>query len=139
MLGPKNDKIVGNVDYGCFPGEEIDNIANNALVIMVSGLKKPWYVPLAYLLTDKVNANVLCQLITESIRILTEVGANVHAIVFDGAPKNISMAEKLGCNVNKLEYSFPHPRKIGTKIYVIFYVCHMIKLARNAFSDMKTF
>ena len=66
---PKHDKFVGNVDYGCIKGEEIDNIAKNALVIMVSGLKKPWYVPLAYFLTDKLNANVLCQLITEAIKI----------------------------------------------------------------------
>ena len=134
---PKHDKFVGNVDYGCIKGEEIDNIAKNALVIMVSGLKKPWYVPLAYFLTDKLNANVLCQLITEAIKILTEIGANVHAVVFDGAPKNIAMAEKLGCKVNKLEYSFPHPSKTNKQIYVIFYVCHMVKLARNAFSDMK--
>ena len=136
---PKNDKFVGNVDYGSFQGEDVDNIATNALVVMVAGLKKPWSVPLAYFLTDKLNANVLCQLITESIEILTEVGANVHAIVFDGAPKNISMAEKLGCNVKKLEYFFPHPSELGTKIYIIFDICHMVKLARNAFSDMKIF
>ena len=54
---------------------------------MVAGLKKPWSVPLVYFLTDKLNANALCQLITESLGMLTEVGANVHAIVFDGAPK----------------------------------------------------
>ena len=104
---------------------------------MVSGLKKPWYVPLAYFLTDILNANVLCQLITEAIKILTEIGANVHAVVFDGAPKNVAMAETLGCKVNKLEYSFPHPSKTNKQIYVIFDVCHMVQLARNAFSDMK--
>ena len=136
---PKNDKFVGNVDYGSFQGEDIDNIATNALVVMVAGLKKPWSVPLAYFITDKLNANVLCQVITESIGIWTEVGANVHAIVFDGAPKNISMTEKLGCNVKKLEYFFPHLSKLGTTIHIIFDICHMVKLARNAFSDMKIF
>ena len=92
---PKNDKFVGNVDYGSFQGEDVDNIATNALVVMVAGLKKPWSVPLAYFLTDKLNANVLCQLIKESIGILTEVGANVHAIVFDGAPKNFPWLRSL--------------------------------------------
>ena len=136
----KRDKFVGNGDYGCIKGEEIDNIAKNALVIMVSGLKKPWYVPLAYFLTDKLNANVVCQLITEAIKIIkivTEIGANVHPVVFDGAPKNSATAEKLGCKVNKFEYSFPHPSTTNKQIYVIFDVCHMVKLARNAFSDMK--
>ena len=27
---PKNDKFVGNLDYGCIKGKEIDNIAKNA-------------------------------------------------------------------------------------------------------------
>ena len=70
---------------------------------------------------------------------LSEVGCFVHAVVFDGAPKNIGMAEKLGCNIKKLEGSFPHPCQIGKKIYVMFDVCHMLKLARNAFSDIKIF
>ena len=136
---PKNEKFVGTVDYGSIKAEETDTIATNALVIMISGLKKPWYVPLGYFLTNKLNGDILCQLINESIKMLSEVGCFVHAVVFDGAPKNIGMAEKLGCNIKKLEGSFPHPCQIGKKIYVIFDVCHMLKLARNAFSDIKIF
>ena len=78
---------MGHTDYGSIRGEEPDKIASNALVLMVSSLKKPWYVPLAYFLTDKLNYDILYQLIIESIRMLCEVGAEVHAIVFDSAPK----------------------------------------------------
>ena len=38
---------------------------------------------------------------------LTEKGAEVSAVIFDGASKNISMAEQLGCNIKRLETSFP--------------------------------
>ena len=94
MLGP-HDKFVGNVEYGCFQGEEVVNIAKNALVIMISGLKMPWCVPFAYFLTNKLNANVLCQLVTESIRIVNEVGADVSGedkirkLVLPSGMKNI--------------------------------------------------
>ena len=49
------------------------------------------------------------------------------------------MAEKLGCNIKKLEISFPHPSKPNQKVYVILDICHMLKLARNAFADIKVF
>ena len=52
---PKNEKFVGTVDYGSITAEETDTIATNALVIMISGLKKPWYVPLGYFLTNKLK------------------------------------------------------------------------------------
>ena len=34
---------------------------------------------------------------------LHEEGVQVHAVVFDGASKNVVMAEKLGCNIEKCE------------------------------------
>ena len=136
---PKHMKFVGNVDYGYIKGEKVNTIATNALVIMVSGLKKPWYTPIAYFLTNSLNAMVLCQIIKESIKMLSETGASVHAIVFDGAPNNVGMAKKLECQIDKLDGSFPHPVLFGEKIHVVFDVCHMIKLARNAFSDRSVF
>ena len=79
------------------------------------------------------------QLIYEAINLLIEKGAEVSAVIFDGASKNISMAEKLGCNIKKLETSFPHPSKANEKVHVILDICHMLKLARNAFADIKIF
>ena len=77
----KNSKFVGNVDYGNFEAETPDTMVTNALVLMASGLQKPWYVPIGYLLTNNLNANILKQLIGEAISLLTESGAKVHAIM----------------------------------------------------------
>ena len=49
------------------------------------------------------------------------------------------MATKFGCNIKNLDGSFDHPAIPGDKIYVILDICHMLKLARNAFADMQVF
>ena len=49
------------------------------------------------------------------------------------------MAEKLGCDIKKLDGSVDHPSKPNAKIHVILDICHMLKLARNAFSHMGIF
>ena len=106
---------------------------------MIGSLKKPLSIPLGYFLTHELNSDVLCQLIKESIKMLHEVGAHVHAVIFDGASKNVGTAEKLGCNIKNLDGSFPHPCHHDRRVHVIFDICHMIKLARNTFSDLKIF
>ena len=106
---------------------------------MACGLQKPWHVPIAYFLTNNVNGEILKLLIYEVINLLTEKRAEVSAVIFDGASKNISMAEKLGCNIKKLESSFPHSSKTNEKVHVVLDICHMLKLARNAFADIKIF
>ena len=60
-----------------------------------------------------MNADILQHIIFEAINLLTEKGAEVHAVIFDGAPKNISMENKLGCNIEKLDGTFDHPSKPG--------------------------
>ncbi len=54
----KNQKFVGNVDYGTMKGEDPDNIATNVLVIMASGLKKSWQMPIGYFLTSKTTSAI---------------------------------------------------------------------------------
>ena len=49
------------------------------------------------------------------------------------------MADKLGCKMQYLEGEFPHPSLPHKKIHVILDIAHMIKLARNAFGDVKIF
>ena len=122
----KNSRFVGNVNYGPLKGEKPDTIAENALLFMVAGLQKPLYVPIAYFLTNALDGDILARIITEAITMVTQKGAEVHAVIFDGAPKNITMAEKLGANIKKLDGSFPHPAKPGKKIFIILDVCHMI-------------
>ena len=66
---------------------------------MTARLKKSFHIPQAYFLTNKLNSDVFCQLVKESIKMLLEVGAQVQAVVFDGASENVAMAGKLGCNI----------------------------------------
>ena len=49
----KQTKFVGNINYGDIRGEDPENIATNALVIMAVGLKFPWQMPIVYFLTNK--------------------------------------------------------------------------------------
>ena len=94
---------------------------------------------MGYFLTNSPNGEVLKQLVFEAINKLTEIGAEVHAVVFDGAPKKLIMAAKFRCNIKNLDGAFDHPSIKGRKIYAILEICHMLKLARNALADMKTF
>ena len=135
----RTNTFVDRVIYGGIQAENLDSEATNALMLMASGLQKPWFVPIAYFLTHRVNGDILKQLIIEAINKLTEKGAEVHALVFDGASENLAMATKLGCNVKELDGSFDHPTKPGDKMQIILDICHMLKLARNAFADMKVF
>ena len=62
----------------------------------------------------------------------------MKAVVFDGTFANQSTAVKLGCklNVGDMKPWF-YPTQPGNRIYVIFDVCHMIKLMRNLLGDYK--
>ena len=135
----RTNTFVGRVNHGGIQAENLDSEATNALMLMASGLQKPWLVPIAYFLTHRVNGDILKQLIIEAINKLTEKGAEVHALVFDGASENLAMATKLGCNVKELDGPFDHPTKPGDKMQIILDICHMLKLAINAFADMKVF
>ena len=136
----KNSKFVGNVDYGKTEGEDPQNIAKNVLVIMAAGLKKPWQIPIGYFLTNKTTSEVQSELILEAIKLLfNKAEMIVKSVTFDGPTKNISTAKKLGCDIENLKGSFPHPCRPDLKVYVILDICHMIKLARNALGDLKMF
>ena len=62
---------------------------------MTASLKKSFHIPLAYFLPNKLNSVVLCQLVKESIKMLHEVGAQVHAVVLDAAPQMLSWQKNL--------------------------------------------
>ena len=125
--------FVGLVDYGTAIPEANATEATEALVFMIVGLTGNWKHPIGYVLQDKCSANVQAQLIRDCIGLLHEKGLKVHGLVFDGSPTNQSTARKLGCkmNVGELKHWFPHPQQPSSKVYVIFDVCHMIKLIRN--------
>ena len=135
----KKKKFAGTCDYGFMKAEEPDSAAQNALFLMAVGMKKPWSYPIGYFLTNRMSSDVLTQIVLNGINLLTEAGMEVHAVTFDGCAKNLACAKKLGCDLNKFDGSFPHPSRPDHKIYIVLDICHMIKLARNAFGDMGVF
>ena len=49
----KKKQFVGTCDYGSIKAEEPDSAAENALFLMVVGMRKPWSYPIAYSLLIK--------------------------------------------------------------------------------------
>ena len=135
----KNKKFAGNTDYGPILAEEQDTIAHNALVVMAVGLQKPWSYPIAYFLVNHMDSKMQAQIIKESINLLTDAGLEVHAVTFDGCSKNLATARRLGCKIDSVDGSFKHPTRPDKTLYVILYICHMLKLARNALGDKEIF
>ena len=64
----KSQQFAGTVDYGTIKAEDPDSIATNVLLILTASLKKPSHIPMAYFLTNKLNSDILCQIINESIK-----------------------------------------------------------------------
>ena len=136
---PKTKTYVGLVDYGTAKPEPEENLATEALVFMIASITGHWKHPIAYFLQDKCSAAVQAQLIKDCIGLLHTEGLDVTALVFDGTFTNQSTAKLLGCKmkVSKRQTWFPHPQIFGAKVFVIFDVCHMVKLMRNLLGDYK--
>ena len=105
----KLSKFVGNVDYGNIKGENPENMATNVLVVMAVGLKSNWKIPIAYFLTNRTNSEIQAQIINSSVSLLYNESIIVKSVTFDGPTKNIETAGKLGCKIDDLQGSFPHP------------------------------
>ena len=136
---PVAQQYVGSVNYGTAIPEPPEDLVIEALVFMVVGLTGHFKHPIAYFLQNKCTAHVQGQLIKDGISLLHGAGLNVLAVVFDGCPTNQSTAKVLGCQmkVSHIKPWFPHPKLPASKVYVIFDVCHMIKLIRNLLGDYR--
>ena len=91
------------------------------------------------MLQNKCSAAVQSQLICDCIGLLHAEGIDVLAVVFDGTFTNQQTAKRLGCKmkVGEIQPWFPHPWKLSSRIYIIFDICHMLKLMRNLLGDYK--
>ena len=138
---PKNWQYVGYVNYSIAVPEACENPATEALVFLAVGLRAFWKHPIAYVLQDKSSAKVQANLISDCISLLHAEGINVHGVVFDGAFTNQWTDTLLWCNldVGEMKTWFQYPQAPGSHVYVIFDVCHRIKLVRNLFGDFKPF
>ena len=136
---PKSKSYIGTVDYGTAIPENEDELATEALVFMVVRMTGHWKHPIAYVLQNKCSAAVQTQLIRDCIGLLHGEGIDVLAVVFDGTFTNQQTAKMLGCKmtVGEMRPWFPHPQKMSSRIYIVFDVCHMLKLMCNLLGDYK--
>lgn len=75
--------------------------------------------------------------LTSCLSFLHETGIHITSLTFDGAPANLSMAEKLGADFSdslNLTTSFKHP-ETNSEVYIYLDACHMLELVRNCFAS----
>lgn len=79
-------------------------------------------------------------LLSKAIELITDTGAHLCSITFDGATVNTSMCTKLGANCNDNSPFILNPAT-NEKIFTFYDAAHLIlvrlKLVRNAFGDKK--
>ena len=64
------------------------------------------------ILFDKVfDWGILKQLLLEAISKVSGKGGDVHRVVFDGASRNLAIAQNLGCDIFNFDGSFNQPSK----------------------------
>ena len=127
-------KYMGHVDYGG-KMEFSDRLASEVLVFMAVGLSGRWKLPCAYFFTDHMNADQQTNFVIDCIKRLHESGITVRAVSCDGTEVNMKMFRNLGVDMNKP--FFIHPCNESVHVYGICDVCHMLKLVRNTFADLK--
>lgn len=124
-------------------GDDLDDtnedMATQALVFMLVGLDGLWKHPIGYWFTNHFDGATVGTLVKQSLKLTHDEGIDVGALVFDGLPANITMANDLGANINSeddMKNWFLHPSN-GKKVYIILDACYMLKLLRNLLGDYK--
>lgn len=133
QYNPQTQKMSGFVDMG--DGSNETDVASEALVFMVVGIQGHWKAPVAYYLTSALSPETLKVLVVHALEELHARGLRVVCMTMDGHASNISMCNKLGCDLKAnpcepLKTSFAHP-VTGERVFVMMDACHMLKLARN--------
>lgn len=131
----------GYIDHGPFGEVKNQNKeARAALFIMATEINGSKAIPIGYILTNGIDADVTATVLRESIIKLHENGAKVIGVTFDGLPSNFTAAEKLGANLkiddDNFASFFSHPTT-GDPVFVLLDPSHMIKLLRNMWKNVE--
>jgi len=133
------NKFNGYVDMGENVTVTDTRLAKDALVFMVVCINGAWKIPLAYFLIDRITAEQKNNLTLQCISSLHDAGMQIVCVTCDGTATNFAMMQQLGCNFNVLPLqTFQHP-VTNEPIAIFPDPCHMLKLIRNAFGDLKIF
>lgn len=127
-------------EWQTFGFQDSETKAREALVVLATGIKGHWKIPLGYFLHAGCNGSFQASIITFALEQLYEIGCYPISLTFDGAPANLKTAEILGAslNIDDLKCSFPHPCNQDFPVYVLLDPCHMLKLIRNLLGSIGT-
>ena len=124
-------------DISC--GED-DTVATEALIFMLCSLRSHWKYATGYVLINKINADTHSCLISRALQLALQHDLKVRCITCDGMSTNFAAMKLFGCRIgNQLEeingaFHFENYKWV---IYFTPDMPHMLKLGRNALSDMK--
>ena len=133
-------KFVGCIDLGT--GIEPDDSvppATEALVLMAVALDSSWKLTIGYFLIAHLNASTKSTILKDALQRLFEIKVRAVNITCDGLAANFSTFKNLGASFHPtdMKSTFPHPSDPSEEVAVMIDACHLIKLARNTFSDFK--
>lgn len=135
-----NGKFSGFCDYGGIVAEDSETLCSEALVFLLVPLTfSTFQYPVGYFLVDKVNSRIQTELVKSILELTATKGLRIRNITSDGAAANQTMFGLLGCmlDANTPKPFFQHPH-MDHRVYATLDICHMLKLARNAFADFNT-
>lgn len=112
-------------------------LARESLVLMVSGIELDFKVPIGYFFINGLCAEEKAAIMNEALYILSQIGAIVSSLVFDGYRANITTMKILGVDYKNDRPYFMNPFDGLKKVYVILDACHMLKLMRNCLGNKK--
>lgn len=115
------------------------DVANQVIVFMVNGVNKNVSFPIAHHLISSLNSDSKADLLKEIILEISNTGAELINIAFDGLVTNFATFQKLGASfiMNDFRPFFSNPLN-EMPIRIILDPCHMIKLARNCLENEGT-
>lgn len=129
-------RFLGHITYGARAGPIDLPLAKQAIVYMVHGINFKFSLPIAFHFIETLNGEEKVELLTEIIGKITQCGARVLSVTFDGLISNVTMCDILGASFDLKDFR-PYFYLPGSdrKIYIIFDPSHMIKLARNCIAN----
>lgn len=119
-----------------------DPMANQAIVFLLNGINDPIQLPIAFHFISSLDSVDRASLLAEVLKKVTECGAEVVSVTFDGFKSNKTMAEHLGAKLSTeasdlmTKISIPVGEQV-LETSIILDPSHMIKLVRNNFAGRK--
>lgn len=131
--------------FGYCLNEQTENgdmdVANQAMVYMVRGINDQILIPVAYYFIRSMNGAQRASMLTGVIKSVTDCGAQICSITFDGLAANVTMCESLGAKMDPESVDFNpffENQFDNTKIAIIIDPCHVEKNVRNTIAGKET-